>query len=321
MDREMAHLERTRTAKRIDVHHHFTPPAYFREFSSGELPPPVKNWTPAKSIKDMDRSGVTMAMLSLPTPGVWFDDLQRGRRLARECNEYAAQLATEHTGRFGTFAAIPLPDTEGSLNEIAYALDVLKADGIGLVTSYDAKWLGDPAFAPVFEELDRRRAVVYVHPTIPICCRDLIPDVSQTIIEYGTDTTRTIASLLFGGAAATYQNIRFIFSHAGGTMPFLIERFVRLPLDAKHVAARLPRGVEFELQRFYYDTAQASNSVALGALLKVVPITQLLFGTDFPYRNAEDHVNGVLGNAFASDELDAIFYRNAEQLLQPIARL
>ena len=299
---------------RIDVHHHFTPPVYLEEFESGDLPPQVKNWDVGRSLEDMDRNGISYAALSLPTPGVWFGDLGRGRRLARTCNEYAARLVTEHPGRFRSFSAIPLPDAEGSLAEIAYALDVLRSDGIGIVTSYDNRWLGDPLFAAVLEELNRRKAVVYVHPTIPVCCRDLIPDVNQSIIEYGTDTTRAIASLLFSGAAAKYQDIDFIFSHAGGTMPFLIERFVRLPLNVRHVAALLPRGVEFELRRFHYDTAQSSNAVALGALLKIVPITQLLFGTDFPYRVADDQVNAILSNPFAPDEVDAILFKNATRL-------
>ena len=301
---------------RIDVHHHFTPPVYIEEFEAGELPPQVKNWSVARSLDDMDRNAVTCAVLSLPTPGVWFGDLLRGRRLARTSNEYAARLVSEHPNRFRTFAAIPLPDAEGSLAEIAYALDVLRADGIGIVTSYDNRWLGDPLFTPVFEELNRRKALVYVHPTIPVCCRDFIPDVNQSIIEYGTDTTRAIASLLFSGAASKYQDIDFIFSHAGGTMPFLIERFVRLPLNVKHVAPRLPRGVEFELRRFHYDTAQSSNEVALGALLKVVPITQLVFGTDFPYREADDQVSAILNNPFTPDEIDAVFFKNAMRLLQ-----
>src|SRR6202049_2811823 len=125
-------------------------------------------------------------------------------------------MAKDFPGRFGFFAAVPLPDTEGSLREIAYALDVLKADGIGFLTSYGDKWPGDLAYAPVFDELNRRKAVVYFHPTAPNCCRTLIPDVPEALTEYPQDTTRAITSLLYSGSFTRFSGIRFIFSHAGG---------------------------------------------------------------------------------------------------------
>jgi predicted TIM-barrel fold metal-dependent hydrolase len=161
----------------------------------------------------MDKAGVATAITSITTPGVSFGDPVAARRLARECNEYAARLVVDFPGRFGVFAALPLPDIEGSLRETAYALDVLKADGVCMFTSYGDRWLGDPEFTPVMAELDRRKAVLYTHPTAPNCCRNLVPDVPAPIIEYGTDTTRTIASLVFSGTAARFPNIRFIFSH------------------------------------------------------------------------------------------------------------
>src|SRR5580693_8319373 len=207
---------------RIDVHHHYVPPVQGAAMAKhgGQ----ATKWTVQSSLADMDKAGVTTAVLSLPPPGVWFGDVEEGRSLARACNEYGAQLRKDNAGRFGLFAAIPLPDTEGSLREIAYALDVLKADGIGLFTSYGEKYLGDAAFVPVFEELSRRKAVVYTHPVSPACCSNMIAGVQDGTVEYASDTTRTIASLIFGdgGTAFRCPDIRFIWSHSGGTLPFLI---------------------------------------------------------------------------------------------------
>ena len=236
------------------------------------------------------------------------------RRYARACNEYGATLAADRARRFGLFAVLPLPDVDASLREIAYALDTLKADGIGLFTSYGDKWLGDPAFAPVMDELNRRKAVVFTHPTAANCCRNLIAEVPPLVIEYGTDTTRTIASLLFTGTASRCPDIRFIFSHAGGTMPFLIERFVRLSLTSKVAAANSPEGVTALLQRFHYDTAQAANAAAMAALTKIVPTSQIVFGTDFPFRTARDHVNGLKA-IFDEADLRKIGSANARALM------
>ena len=275
----------------------------------------MRDWTSEKSIADMDKAGVATALTSITTPALRFLDDPGARKVARECNEYSAKLAAEGKGRFGTFAAMPMPYVEATLQEIAYALDTLKADGIGLLTSYGDKWLGDPAFTPVMEELNRRKAVVYTHPTTADCCGNLIPDVPDSTIEWGTDTTRTIASLVFSGTASRLRDVTFIFSHGGGTLPFLTERFQRLPQANKNVAARLPNGVEAELRRFYYDTAQAAHPYALASLTKLIPISQIVFGTDYPYRTAADHVKGLTYFGFSAADLMAIDRGNALRLM------
>ncbi|MBA2965547.1 MULTISPECIES: amidohydrolase family protein [Ramlibacter] len=284
-------------AQRIDVHHHHTPPAWLTAARTrGIADGPAVNWTVQRSLADMDAAGVATAMLSVTTPGVVLSGMDRDatRRLARECNEYGARLVSDHRPRFGLFAALPMLDTEGALAEIAYALDVLKADGIGLLTSYGGdKWLGDPQFFPIMEELNRRKAVVYTHPTTANCCGNLQANVQPVMIEFGTDTTRTIASVLFNGNARRFRDIKWIFSHAGGTMPFLVERFVRNPILVPSSAQLFPEGVLPELQRFYYDTAQVANPAALSALTKVVPLSQIVFGSDYPYRTSLDHVKGL----------------------------
>src|SRR5437879_12967016 len=292
------------TAKphRIDVHHHHTPPPYVAAITARNVPGRVRDWTPEKSIADMDKAGVATSITSITTPALRFLDDASARKLARECNDYSARLVADGKGRFGMFAVMPMPYVEGTLREIAYALDTLKADGIALLTSYSDKWLGDPTFTPVMEELNRRRAIVYTHPTTANCCANLIPDVPESIIEWGTDTTRTIASLVFSGTAAPCKDMQVIFSHGGGTLPCLTERFVRLPLINKNLAARVPNGVEHELKRFYYDTAQASHPMALASLTKLVPVSQIVFGTAFPYRTAADHVNGLSAYGYSAGD-------------------
>jgi predicted TIM-barrel fold metal-dependent hydrolase len=316
-----------RTAKpaakpyRIDVHHHLAPPSWIQQFAGPALQPVIRDWTPAKSLEDMDRGGVSTALLSVTIPGVWTGDVEVSRKLTRECNEYGARLVTDHPGRFGMFPALPLPDVEGSLREIEYVLDVLKADGIGLLTSYGDKWLGDPAFDPVMAELNRRKAVVYTHPTVANCCRNLVPGVLPAIIEYGTDTSRAIAKLLFGGAAARFPDIKWIFSHAGGTMPFLIERFV---FEAKNprAAQALPNGLMHEVKKFHFDIAQSFQAPTTLGLKKLVPVSQIVFGTDYPFRTTEEHVKGLRDSGvFSAGELQAIERDNALRLLPPRYRV
>jgi predicted TIM-barrel fold metal-dependent hydrolase len=305
----------TGKAHRIDVHHHHTPPPYLAAITARNIPGPVRDWTPEKSLADMDKAGVATALTSITTPAMRFLDDAGARKVARECNDYSARLVADSRGRFGMFAVMPMPYVEGTLHEIAYALDTLKADGIALLTSYGDKWLGDPVFTPVMEELNRRRAVVYTHPTTANCCGNLIPDVPESIIEWGTDTTRTIASLVFSGTAARFRDLSIIFSHGGGTLPFLTERFVRLPLINKSLAVRVPNGVEAELKRFYYDTAQAAHPYALASLTRLIPLSQIVFGTDYPYRTASDHVKGLTEYGFSASDLQAIDRDNAVRLL------
>jgi predicted TIM-barrel fold metal-dependent hydrolase len=307
------------TPFRIDVHHHLVPPEYIqRVHPRAKLQAPLLNWTPQVSLDDMDEAGVATSILSLTTPGVDFGNEAESRDLARACNEYAAGLMRTYPKRFGLFATMPLPHIDATLEEIAYALDVLGADGVGLFTSYGNNWLGAPEFAPVFEELNRRRAIVYVHPDAAACCKNLVPFVTDATIEYGTDTTRTIANLIFSGASQRYPDVRMIFSHAGGTMPFLIERFSLLQ-RYPHIAPNVPNGALAELRRFNYDIAQAANPVALGALTQIVPVSQVLFGTDVPYRTCVDTVTGLMGSGFAEHELRMIDRDNAIRLLPKYA--
>ena len=304
-------------AQRIDVHHHPSPRSYINSRdNSNRFATPQLQWTVAKTLEDMERGGVATSILSLPHPPSIWGDIDTGRRLAREWNEYMAGMARDHPGRFGVFAAVPIFDIEGSLREIEYALDTLGADGITLMTNIGDQWLGDPHYVPLFEELNRRKAVVYTHPQAPTCCANIITELNDSVIEYATDTSRAIGKLLFSGSAARFPEIRFIFSHGGGTMPFIAERFFRAhignPLPLKE---RVPQGVLHELRKLYYDSAQASHPYAMGALKRLVGASQILFGTDFPYRTAEDHVKGLAECDFTIEERLAIDCGNTRRLL------
>lgn len=320
---------------RIDIHHHFQPDVYFefqKKYGKGF---PQNDWMLSKDLEDMDRAGTAIAFLSLTTPGFAFAERDETRTISRQCNDAAAKLVADHPGRFGNFATIPLNDTEGALQEIEYAFGTLKADGISLFSNYGDVWLGHATFAPVYEELNRRKAVVYVHPVLANCCaslsvaKDGVPN-EIAMVEFGADTTRALAGLIFGGITTKFPDIAWIFAHGGGAMPFLIERFFQGGASAEIVPGIVTQGqamppakttlsgedVLREIRKIHYDTAQISNPVSLGALRKVVPVSQILYGTDYWYRTAVESVRGLTtSKVFNAEELRAINRGNAERIL------
>jgi len=316
----------------IDVHHHFIPPGYRAFFESAlnadgsPVVVPPTNWSLAADLEDMERAGVGTALLSMFVPSAVGTVAQRAR-LARTINESATRLAADHPGRFASLAALPLPDVDASLAELAYAADTLGARGFAVYTNVGDRWIGDRIFTPLFAELDRRRAVLFVHPVTAACCHDLLPGVPDNIIEYQTDTTRAIASIVFGGATTRFPNIRFLFSHGGGTMPYLIERFLGgssaeiVPgvttrgQGGPYVPQQPEGGVLAHLRRLHYDTAQCANPVAMRALHSVVGTSQILFGTDYFYRTAAETVRGLeTCGVFSSGDQEAVARGNAERL-------
>ena len=304
----------------IDVHHHFVPPFYFADnreriaaLAGGRLHPGYATWTSEQALAAMDKEGVATAVLSLTTPGVWFGDIRAAAQTARRVNEYAAGLVRDHPGRFGLFAVIPLPDAENSLREIEYAFNGLKADGVGIMTSYNDKWLGDPIYEPVFEELNRRKAVVFVHPTAGLCCRMLLPNVNPIMLEIPQDTTRAVTNLLFSGAFTKFNDIRFIFSHAGGSVPMMAGRMRQYaPAD---IDEKLPNGIEYELRRLHYDIAGTVYRPAIAALTSFVPTTQILFGSDNPFIPLAETAEGVTKLGFSTSDLQRITSDNALGLI------
>jgi predicted TIM-barrel fold metal-dependent hydrolase len=312
--------------RRIDVHHHYVSPAWMAalnkhyndyKFSGIET---FRKYSVNAAVEAMDKGGVATSMLSTTTPGVWWGDDAQARHLARDMNEYGTRLAGDHKGRFRLFAVLPLPDADASLKEIEYALDTLKADGISVLSSYGTKWLGDPSFAPVWEELNRRKAVVYSHATAPDCCKTLQPGIDATTIEFNTDTSRSIISLIMSGTAARFPDIRFIFSHAGGTIPSLAGRFLQAQAAADKLAGEAePNSRLWHLRRLYYDTAGSANPVQMMSLKMIVPVSQIMFGTDFPWGDAARIAQGLAGCGFTEAELRGIDRENAVRVMPRVA--
>ena len=261
--------ENTMRSWRIDVHHHVVPPQYADDSM------PIKIPDTETQLNSMDNWRIRTAITSL-TPRVVLKNLHRLRGVARACNEFQARMVLEHPSRFGSFALLPLPDVDGAMEEITYALDILHLDGVGLFSSVNDRYLGDPLFDPVFDELNRRNAVVFVHPTHCEAPTETNLQAPPFVVEYVFDTTRAIVNLLYAGAAERYPNVRIIFSHAGGAVPFLTHRIAAIAHRA-HVEA-VPM-----LRSFYYDVAIAMAPYALRSLQELAEPTHILWGSDLPF--------------------------------------
>jgi predicted TIM-barrel fold metal-dependent hydrolase len=306
-------------ANRIDVHFHSIPPV-FRE-ALNKLPADLARspaWTPELALEMMERNDIASAILSISTPGTHHGDDAKAGTLCRHCNDYFAGLSARLPNRFGAFAAVPLPDVKGARAEIAYALDVLKLDGVGLFTNYGGKHLGDREFDPVLADLNERGAVAFIHPTSNACCQGVQPNVPPSLIEYLFDTTRVAVNLILSGAMDRFPRIRFILSHAGGTLPYVAWRVAnvvcrqlsqparqeRYPLElitqnAGQLSADL---VLSRLKCFWYDTALSGGPETFGSLNAVADPERIVFGSDWPY----------VGEAMAKAAIDSL---NAPGLL------
>lgn len=277
----------------------------------------AESWSPAFDVEQMDAAGVALTVGSIPIPGIWFGDAQAARRLGRDWNEFAATVVRDHPTRFGFFAAVAPPDVDGCLAEIEYGLDTLKADGIALLSSYDGRWLGDSAFAPVIDELNRRKAVVFVHPaSLP---EDIGPEgIKSHVLEGPFDTTRTVFSLLANGVLTRCPDIRFVFAHGGGAVPFLAGRVATL---SSRTGDMTPERIGALLARLHFDTALVLDGPALAALTAFAPPSQVLLGFDSPILPPV-----VAVKAWSAIAMDAALRRrierpNAEALLPRLASL
>jgi 6-methylsalicylate decarboxylase len=280
----------------IDVHHHILPDFFWRETNDahspvgGIAPPP---WDADLMLSLMDEAGIDVAVTSISTPGVHVGDDARARALARRCNELSAKLAQTYPNRLGGFAALPLPDVDGALEELTYALDTLKLDGVVLFSNANGVYLGDARFEPVFAELERRGAVAFVHPTAS-------PDLSahqlglpDSLIDFTADTTRAVAQMHYSNRFARTPNVKYIFSHAGGTVPYLAGRWGIVD-EMNVIPGGEERGpVADTLRRLYWDTALSYRDPILRMLRDVGGLDQVVFGSDFPYIRRDLAVNCV----------------------------
>jgi predicted TIM-barrel fold metal-dependent hydrolase len=312
---------------RIDVHHHFLPPEYLLALQRAGVSEPIPEvdfpvWDVEQSLAVMDRQGIATAMLSLSEPGVLFGTNALALTLARQINEYAAGLLQAYPQRFGAFAVLPLPDVDAALRETEYALDTLHLDGIGLLTHYQGSYLGDPYFEPLFAELNRRHALVFLHPSTPPSKDQPRFHLPPSLYEFPFETTRTVANLLYSGTLERYPEIRFILSHAGGAVPYLAKRLTFGPLIRASLKERAPKDVFTLLQRLYYDVAMSANPVTLTGLRALIDSSHILFGSDYPFM-PESHLikNSAELRAYEGFDASAVRLIERENALSLFPRL
>lgn len=282
----------------IDVHHHAIPPVYRAALERAGLVDPIPGvdypaWSVERSLELMDRRGIAVALLSITEPGVHFADGAAGRALAREVNEFYADLIRDRPDRFGAFAALPLPDVDAAREELAYATDVLGLDGVGLMTNYRGIYVGDERLDPLLADIDARGLPVFVHPASPPAGE--LFGLPVSLYEFTFDTTRMVANLLYGGVLDRYPDLRMILSHAGGTVPFLAHRLTYGPTITATLAGGPPRDPIASLTRLYYDTAMSASPYALPSLRALVEPSHILLGTDFPFMPEDTTVETLAG--------------------------
>ncbi len=314
----------------IDVHQHVIPDIYKSELArvgvlgSGENPWPA--WSLQRQLELMDENGIDAVLLSIASPGAYFGDIEFTKPLVRVCNETMMQMVADHPGKFGAMAFVSLPDVEAACRDVEYALDTLKMDGINLQSHTGERYLGDPEEDELYAELDRRKAVIFVHPQRPPVKNMPRYAFPAGYTELTFDTTRAITNMLYTGMLAKFPNIRWIMPHMGGVAPFLLFRLSCIEDDPK-ARDKVPEGVETYLNRLWYDVAQSPSALALNALLEIADPSRILFGTDYPSaRPAEKVMRDTVAAVRSFEGFDAplrarIMSGNAQALLPRFADL
>jgi predicted TIM-barrel fold metal-dependent hydrolase len=321
-------MGRSPTNVRIDVHQHLMPPFYAEALPANGGDPsdsPMPQWSPELALQYMDAHDIATSIVSLSAPSVVGWQGAARRHMARRVNEYVATLVGKWPGRFGNFATVPLPDVDGTLEETAYALDTLHADGVFVLATYQGRYLGDPIFEPLWAELHRRKAVVLIHPGVTPGQPPFPPadGIVPPLLDFLLQTTRSAVQMVFNGVIDRYANVRFVLSHAGGFLPYAA---LRVAGGVPHFRSDLsdPAKTLSALKRFYFDTALSTGS-AIPALLDFADGDRILFGSDFPYAppdvaayfiaalDANPHLN--------ADQRAALNYRNALALFPRLANV
>ena len=311
----------------VDTHHHLLPDFFWEETENDSAPvgglAPLR-WSIEASLSFMDDAGIDIAVLSLSTPGVHTGNSAKAKALARRCNEYSAELVRARRDRFGGFACLPLPDVDASLEELSYALDVLGLDGFVVFTNANGIYLGDPVLEPVFQELERRKAVVYVHPNPSPDAVAHSLGLPDNLLDFPTDTNRAVTEMHYRNRFARTPNVQYIFSHAGGSVPYLAARFAIID-EMGFIPGGDERGTAADMfRRVYWDTALATSDPVFRMLLDLAGSTQILYGTDFPYLRRDLAVGSkhlVLESAVLNDsEKKAVLGGNALRLFPAISK-
>jgi 6-methylsalicylate decarboxylase len=306
----------------IDTHHHVLPDFFWRETENANAPvgglAPLR-WSKEASISFMDDAGIDLAVVSISTPGVHTGDNTKARNLARRCNEFSAELVHARPDRFGAFGCLPLPDVDASLEELSYTLDVLGLHGVVVFTNSNGVYLGDPVLEPIFEELERRKTVVYVHPNPSPDAVAHSLGLPDNLLDFPTDTNRAVAQMHYTNRFARTPNVKYIFSHAGGSIPYLAARFAIID-EIGFIPGGEQRGTAADmLRRMYWDTAAAVSDPIFRMLRDVAGIDHVVFGTDFPYmrRDLANSRQRILeSSALNESERRAILGGNASQLFE-----
>jgi len=322
-------------AQKIDVHSHFLPAKYRQrcEENSHKNPdgmPAIPLWTEEAHLEMMDSLNISKSILSITSPGTHLvsGDDELGRQVTRECNLHAADMKKRKPDRFGFFASTPLPDVQGALAEIKYAFDELDADGVMLKTNHHGTYLGHKDFDPLFEELNRRKAVIFIHPTTPCMANGQpaipLPNYPRPMFEFFFETARCAINLFMSGTVDRHPNITYILSHCGGALPPMIRRFTSAaPILGLGDSVSMDSVKERFSKQFYFDTAGWAFPEQIKGLLEYTTVDRILYGSDFPFTNlkfvtalSEDH-DKYLPEVFSKkQDQEALCYKNATRLLE-----
>jgi predicted TIM-barrel fold metal-dependent hydrolase len=312
----------------IDVHHHVVLSEYeaalVRSGASDPSRPLRKNSTPSAALTSMAELGIEAAVINpLSVAGVHHGDDACARYLCETTNEALARFSSFAPTKLGFFAAVPLPDVDGALRQMEYALDTLNADGLIFLSNQNGFYVGDPAFDALYREMDRRGVVAFVHPASPAYVSTLRLNLWAAYVEYPFETTRVAANLIYNGVIARYPGIKWILAHAGGALPYLSVRLRLMEESDKNSPAfieRFPEGTAPYLKPFYFDVAISGGAAPMAALNEMADPSHILYGSDWPYLDRKfigDQLASLVSlPQFAGKRIEPLEWRNAAQLFK-----